>query len=268
MSVYLMGLTWKCDLPPSQKYVLLALCDRANDEGESIYLLVSTLAEKCSMSERTVQRQISDLVEARLVVRIDRPMRANELRINVDLLESLAALKAKPRGGDNLTGGDKSDISGVTDCHPNTLQALSITKKDAPPRKTKKRKTAAEEKIPYEGFDLNKATVDAVETFLESSLVKANGGHVDGVTLLGLETKKGWVLDCALTASAICEQQYDAPTITRQFWVEYWSSVMKDDFRAGRMQGTGKYPNWKPTFEYLLKPEAMVKVFEAALETA
>lgn len=55
-----MTLAFKTALPCTQKFVLVALCDSANDQGEC-YPSVPTLAEKCSLSERAVQTSIATL---------------------------------------------------------------------------------------------------------------------------------------------------------------------------------------------------------------
>lgn len=57
---------WALDLPSSEKFVLLALADNANDEGEC-WPSIQTIARKTNLSERTVQRAIIDLEERRLV---------------------------------------------------------------------------------------------------------------------------------------------------------------------------------------------------------
>ena len=58
-----MTAVWDIDLPDSQKIVLLALADCANDEGLA-WPSISTMARKCSKSERTVQSVIKELVAA------------------------------------------------------------------------------------------------------------------------------------------------------------------------------------------------------------
>jgi hypothetical protein len=63
MSVRVMTAVWAIDLPDSQKIVLLALADSANDEGRC-WPSMKTLAAKCSKGERTVQGVIKELVEA------------------------------------------------------------------------------------------------------------------------------------------------------------------------------------------------------------
>lgn len=55
-----MSLAWKSDFQSGKKMVLLALCDNANDQGEC-FPSVSMLAEKCSMSERSVFNHIAEL---------------------------------------------------------------------------------------------------------------------------------------------------------------------------------------------------------------
>lgn len=63
MSVRVMTDVWAIDLPDSQKIVLLALADCANDEGHC-WPSMATLSKKCSKGERTVQGVIKELVKA------------------------------------------------------------------------------------------------------------------------------------------------------------------------------------------------------------
>lgn len=55
--------------------VLLALCDNSNDQGEC-YPSVSMLAEKCSMSERSVFNHIAELEKAGAISRENRTGRS------------------------------------------------------------------------------------------------------------------------------------------------------------------------------------------------
>lgn len=63
MSVRVMTAVWELPLPDSEKIVLLALADCANDEGHC-WPSMATLARKCSKSDRTVQTAIKALVDA------------------------------------------------------------------------------------------------------------------------------------------------------------------------------------------------------------
>lgn len=55
-----MTVAFKAKVTSTQKLVLLALCDCANDQGEC-YPSVTLLEEKCSLSDRAVQKAISEL---------------------------------------------------------------------------------------------------------------------------------------------------------------------------------------------------------------
>lgn len=72
MSITLMSAAWQIDLPASDKLVLLALADCANDEG-SCWPSMATLVKKCSKGERTVQASIKSLVKLGHITRDERP---------------------------------------------------------------------------------------------------------------------------------------------------------------------------------------------------
>jgi len=55
-----MTAAFKTSLPTTQKFVFLALCDAANDQGEC-YPSIATVCDKCSLSERAVQAAVRDL---------------------------------------------------------------------------------------------------------------------------------------------------------------------------------------------------------------
>ena len=61
MSVLLMSMAFKSPLPTSEKMVMLVMCDFANDEGNSCFPAVETIAEKASMSPRNVHRILKKL---------------------------------------------------------------------------------------------------------------------------------------------------------------------------------------------------------------
>ena len=81
MSISLMTLAWKCDLPSGPKMVLLALCDNANDQGEC-FPSVSMLAKKCSMAERSVFNHITYLEKIGAIQRHSRSGRSTIYQIN------------------------------------------------------------------------------------------------------------------------------------------------------------------------------------------
>ena len=63
MSVTLMAEAFRTKLPTVQKFVLVALCDNANDAGQC-FPSISLLCEKCSLSERSVQSAIRSLEDS------------------------------------------------------------------------------------------------------------------------------------------------------------------------------------------------------------
>ena len=71
MSITLMAEVWKTGLPSTQKMVLLALADNCNDQGEC-YPSIQTVAKKCSLSERAVQKALVVLEVLGYVTRIIR----------------------------------------------------------------------------------------------------------------------------------------------------------------------------------------------------
>lgn len=79
MSISLMTEVWKLDLPTSDKMVLLALADAANDDGVTWMALESRegvkldLLKKTSLSRRAVQGALKRLCEAGYLTRVDRP---------------------------------------------------------------------------------------------------------------------------------------------------------------------------------------------------
>jgi len=72
VSVRVMSIVWEIALPDSEKIVLLALADCANDEGDC-WPSMATLARKCSKTDRTIQSAIKALVAAGHLTRRENP---------------------------------------------------------------------------------------------------------------------------------------------------------------------------------------------------
>jgi hypothetical protein len=62
MSIRLMSEVWRTKLPTVEKMVLLVIADHANDEGTEAWPSQATIANKASVSVRTVQRAVNSLV--------------------------------------------------------------------------------------------------------------------------------------------------------------------------------------------------------------
>lgn len=94
MSVRVMTLVFERDLPHSLKFVLLALADHADDDGERIWPSVPALAEKVGLARRAVQYHLRTLEADGLLV-LTKPSkrhRPNEYRIDLDALEAIPLL--------------------------------------------------------------------------------------------------------------------------------------------------------------------------------
>ena len=72
---------WKAEMPHGRKFVLMSLCDNANDQGEC-FPSVSMIAKRCSMGERTVQGHIHELEKAGILQRNERPGRSTIYMLN------------------------------------------------------------------------------------------------------------------------------------------------------------------------------------------
>ncbi len=68
MSVKVMTWVWDLDLDTYPKFVLLKLGDCADDAGGNAFPSVLTIAHKCGLGERTVQRILKDLTESGVLV--------------------------------------------------------------------------------------------------------------------------------------------------------------------------------------------------------
>lgn len=72
MSIAAMAEAWKVDCEPSQKLVLLALADHANDETWKAWPSLGHLSKKTGLNRRTVSRCIEQLTKRKLIGRINR----------------------------------------------------------------------------------------------------------------------------------------------------------------------------------------------------
>jgi hypothetical protein len=96
MSATLMGATFYVPgLKQSDAFVLIALADHANDEGEHVYPGNERLAAKSRMTVRGVQLALARLQEAGLIQVVRHPHggrgMAKEWRINSELVYAMAA---------------------------------------------------------------------------------------------------------------------------------------------------------------------------------
>lgn len=72
---------WKLDMPAGTKFVLLSLCDNANEQGEC-YPSIAMIAQRCSMGERTVQGHIQQLQDLGFLRRVERTGRSTVYQLD------------------------------------------------------------------------------------------------------------------------------------------------------------------------------------------
>jgi hypothetical protein len=89
-----MNWAWRQALTPTLKLVLMALADAADDHG-ICWPSVSTLARKCTVSTRTVQRSLRALIDRRLLIAEPRQRRDGSSTSN--------RYRLLIAGGDNLS---------------------------------------------------------------------------------------------------------------------------------------------------------------------
>lgn len=111
-----MTLAFKAQVTSAQKLVLLALCDCANDQGEC-YPSVPTLEQKCSMSDRSVQRAITELEAGGYLTRTMRTGRATLYLMKPDPRHSVTPDKVSPPTRRHPTP-DTVSPPPPTQCHP------------------------------------------------------------------------------------------------------------------------------------------------------
>jgi hypothetical protein len=150
MSVSVMTLVWK-SYPGagSELLLMLALGDRADDEGGSLFPSVKMLAQKTRLSERQVQRILRNMESEGWLFVVGNhaggaPGMSRKYQLNVKKLIKLAsevdAIRAAETGdiscietGDILSGrvtpvSQTGDIQGIDGCHPcHPIHQLSIS---------------------------------------------------------------------------------------------------------------------------------------------
>ena len=109
MSIALMTEVWRLDLPTSDKMVLLALADAANDDGVTWMALESRegvkldLIKKTSLSRRAIQSALKRLCDAGYLSRLDRPGKGVIWTVKGCI--SRTAHDVHPRGAGDAPGG-------------------------------------------------------------------------------------------------------------------------------------------------------------------
>ena len=121
MSVRVMSQVWDLKLPHASKFVLLAMADHADHDGNNVYPSVRTIAIKTGYSERQVQRIITTLETAGLLIQIQQGMGAATVyRIETSDAEKVETRRksAHPAPAASPVSAAKKSTDFTTKCHP------------------------------------------------------------------------------------------------------------------------------------------------------
>lgn len=90
MSVRVMSLVWDSKVPAPERFTLLALADRADEDGKC-WPSIPTLARKCCTGESTIRRHLAALKRQDVVTAEHRWNNSSMYTINLPRLRELAA---------------------------------------------------------------------------------------------------------------------------------------------------------------------------------
>ena len=198
MSVLLMAAVWPTDLPTGPKMVLLALADNANDRGEC-YPSVQTIAQKCSMGERTVQGHLTALEAAGIVTRDMRLGRSTLYTINPRKL--CAPAPVAPPQNPAPTPAAFAETPAEPAPPPAASAPITITQPPEPKRTTKRDEPfELPDWIPVETWDAfmevrkkaKAASTDYARRLIVIQLQKFRDEGFDPVAVINTSIRAGW----------------------------------------------------------------------------
>lgn len=134
MSINLMSAVFAAiELTSTEKLILLAMTDFANDDGLSVYPSIETLSKKTALAERTIQRVIQGLQErgiVEVVIQGNGRYHTNEYRIYKGKLKIEKGDTETRKGDRQYTKGDRVSIKGDTESPD---PSLTIIESSLPP---------------------------------------------------------------------------------------------------------------------------------------
>ncbi len=139
MSIAIMTEVWKLDIEKTSKFVLVKIADNANGDTGIAYPSVAYLVAFCGMSERTIQRILSDFVKSGVLVIVGyekggrRPReyvidleKARKIYGVVDWQKALRGASVAPLKDDHEAEGCQPGTPGVSQlCHPRGATAMA-----------------------------------------------------------------------------------------------------------------------------------------------
>jgi hypothetical protein len=191
MSIALMAAAWELEIASTDKLVLLALADNANDAG-CCWPSMATIARKCGLKERATRIAMRRLESAGYVTSVDRTGTSRLYTVN-------PGIKCPPASN---APRHEVPVTPALDAPKPSRTTISSTKTSSSPKK--RTRTAVEIVVPdwvpadaWNGWlemrrtKGTKTTARALQLAIEELKKLADDGHPPG-EVLDQSTLKGW----------------------------------------------------------------------------
>ena len=183
-------------MPSGRKFVLISLCDNANDQGEC-FPSIAMIAKRCGMGERTVQGHIADLEKQGILRRIERTGRSTIYHIDPRRFctpaDSAPPQISHPTPADSAPRPPQISHPTPADFAPITIKEPSIETKGNPKKSAIGRPDDVSEQVWVDFLKLRKAKkAELTQTALDGIRAEAVKA---GMTLEGVLTMccmRGW----------------------------------------------------------------------------
>ncbi|MCK5770060.1 helix-turn-helix domain-containing protein [Algiphilus sp.] len=144
MSIRAMHWGWAQSLPPTQKLVLMAICDIADDDGLA-WPSIRTIAKKCCVGTRTAQRVLRKLEQDGYLARSSRTTLAGRTTSNAyQLALAREGVKLTPSPPQSRRESDTSGRGRVSAVTPSGVTPMSPPE---PPKEQSKEPARARAKV-------------------------------------------------------------------------------------------------------------------------
>lgn len=231
MSVKLMSAVFEADFPPSEKLLLLAMADFANDEGKSIYPSQETLARKTGLSDRTVRTLTKKLIAAEVIKTVGK---TNAGTYQYEIRPETISTR-KPLPPETTSGVDRKPLPvtpETTSYDPLVNHQLTISTKRTPKTRTVSAKNPKPERPRDELFDVIAEVTQtdpatAGSTIAKVKVVLAKAGYTpDDVRAFA---KKWWEWKDRTTSPSVWQLQEKIGNVKRP--KKFYPNPNSPDFR-------------------------------------